>query len=198
MSMKKILAAAAASVMAVSAVSVMASAADFSGEWAVGYADDWITSNESGLPDGLLGAIKLEEDDSITFTATDVEEWGIGVDKKDGWYQTDTNEGAWQKDGSITIKGDELNLEKGDSFCLKICVNKAGDNGDIKWEGTKKAAADANTTDTTSDTNTATSDTATTDTTAKPNPDSGVEGVAAVLGVAVVAAGAMVVAKKRK
>ena len=32
----------------------------------------------------------------------------------------------------------------------------------------------------------------------KPNPDSGVEGVAAVLGVAVVAAGAMVVAKKRK
>ena len=43
-----------------------------------------------------------------------------------------------------------------------------------------------------------TPDTTTPVDTSKPNTDTGVEGVAAVLGVAVVAAGAMVVAKKRK
>lgn len=44
----------------------------------------------------------------------------------------------------------------------------------------------------------ATSTPATSATTTEPNTETGVEGVAAVLGVAVVAAGAMIVAKKRK
>ena len=62
------------------------------------------------------------------------------------------------------------------------------------------AAADDATDDTTADTTT--DDAATTDTTAatgdKTTPDTGVEGVAAVAGLAIVATGAVIVSKKRK
>ena len=62
------------------------------------------------------------------------------------------------------------------------------------------AAADEATDDTTADTTT--DDAATTDTTAatgdKTTPDTGVEGVAAVAGLAIVATGAVIVSKKRK
>ncbi|MGN0597423.1 MAG: hypothetical protein ACI4J1_08880 [Ruminiclostridium sp.] len=57
------------------------------------------------------------------------------------------------------------------------------------------AAADDATADTTADT---TTDTTTTTTGDKTTPDTGVEGVAAVAGLAIVAAGAVIVAKKRK
>ena len=213
MKMKKILAAAAASVVAVSAMSVMASAD--TGAWEVGYVDGWTTSNESGTPTDIgLTLDVLKAADEITLTATDdVTEWGVGVDKADGWYQTDTNEGAWISGGSITLKASDLNFAK-DNFCLKICVNASGDNGKITWE-TKGAGAPAESTpaeSTPAESAPAESapaesapaesapaaSTPAADDTSKGNVNTGVEGVAAVLGVAVVAAGAMVVAKKRK
>lgn len=200
MNMKKILAAASASVLAVSAVSVMAFAAD-GGSYFVGAADGWTTSNESGLPEGLT-MDQLKAHKTITFTATGCDEWGIGVDKTAGWYQTNTDEGAFQKNGSITLNTADLNLEKSD-FCLKICINKATkDDAEVKWEFDAAATTSgATSTATSAATSTATSaatSTATSGTTSKAPVNTGVEGVAAVLGVAVVAAGAMVVAKKRK
>ena len=75
-------------------------------------------------------------------------------------------------------------------------------------EGLDAAAADDTAADTTEDVatddtaDTTTDDAATTDTAAatgdKTTPDTGVEGVAAVAGLAIVAAGAVIVAKKRK
>ncbi len=87
-----------------------------------------------------------------------------------------------------------------ESLAIEFTVEGLGAAADT----TEDVAADDTADTTTDDTaDTTTDDAATTDTTAaatgdKTTPDTGVEGVAAVAGLAIVAAGAVIVAKKRK
>lgn len=234
MSMKKILAAAAASVVAVSAVSTLAFADDFTKTDATGYVDAWTCVNLIGdtvaYDDttakenfGVDTVADLANIESITFTSTaDTGEWTIGYDAVDGWKQGDSaaiggkTEAGFCK-GADTLTISDINWAKGDGMCIKICYNN-GDDCSVTWtvkmkdgagtdtpadstaDNTTSGADDANSTvaDSTATDSTAADSTADTTTSDKGNVNTGVEGVAAVLGVAVVAAGAMVVAKKRK
>ena len=192
MSMKKILACTAASVVAVSAMAVAASA----DEWNAGYVSGWtdkalITDNTD--VSGLFGDADPADVESITFTATGADEWGIGFDSVDGWWQSDSSsdeQAWWDSSKEFTLPVDQIDFSK-DALCFKLCANLSTGEEDlvISWTlNMKEAGADA---DSTADAGEETTGDAT-------NADTGVEGVAAVLGVAAVAAGAMIVAKKRK
>ena len=196
MSMKKILAAASASVLAVSAVSVMASAD--ATKYTVDYVESWTDfkliddADVAGSAATNLGAdIDIKSIKSIKVTAHGVTKWQWGYDAAEGWSQCPDD--APLGDGD-TYTFENINVEK-ENLCVKMGVTTADDGAYFDVEvNTADAEAPAG-----SDPggSTRAADNTTSDAT-KPNPDSGVEGVAAVLGVAVVAAGAMVVAKKRK
>lgn len=195
MSMKKIMACTAASVVA---ASTMAAAA-FAGEINFGYVSGWV-STDWGTKDDIVANLFEGNDpstvESITFTATGADEWGIGYQGVDGWWQTDSNsdeQSWWDSSKEFTLPADQIDIEADNAF-FKVCANLSHEEEDlvVTWtlnmkdgsSTTGEATVDAGSGDA------ATGDTA--------NSDTGVEGVAAVLGVAAVAAGAMIVAKKRK
>lgn len=198
MSMKKILAAASASVLAVSAVSVMASAD--ATKYTVDYVESWTDfklideTDVAGSVAKNLGAdIDVKSIKSITVTSHGVTKWQWGYEAADGWSQCADD--AALGDGD-TYTFENINVEK-EALCVKVGVTTADDGAYFDVEvKTADAETPAESTPA-ADESTPAADNTTSDAT-KPNPDSGVEGVAAVLGVAVVAAGAMVVAKKRK
>ncbi|MCI5579322.1 MAG: hypothetical protein MR364_07490 [Oscillospiraceae bacterium] len=197
MSMKKILAAASASVLAVSAVSVMASAD--ATKYTVDYVESWTDfklvdeKDVAGSVATNLGAdVDLKSVKSITVTSHGVTKWQWGYNNTvDGWSQCPDD--APLGDGD-TYTFENIDVEKED-LCIKMGVTTADDGAYFDVE-VKTADAEAPAESAPAE-STPAADNTTSDAT-KPNPDSGVEGVAAVLGVAVVAAGAMVVAKKRK
>lgn len=205
MSIKKILAASLASVAAVSAMAVVAFA---DGEKAISYTEEWtdVKIIDDAAPDvtALLGDAAPEDVESITFTSQGVTKWCIGANTTGGnWTQTDSGKfsngegGDWYGDGSVvTVPAADIDWTLS-NLCFKLGVNEAtGEDSKITWVVNKKAADAAPADDAATDTATD----AATDTAAptEANSDTGVEGVAAVLGVAAVAAGAMIVAKKRK
>ena len=196
MSMKKILAAASASVLAVSAVSVMASAD--ATKYTVDYVESWTDfkliddADVAGSVATNLGAdTDVKSIKSITVTAHGVTKWQWGYDAAEGWSQCPDD--APLGDGD-TYTFENINVEK-ENLCVKMGVTTADDGAYFDVE-VKTADAEAPAESAPAE-STPAADNTNSDAT-KPNPDSGVEGVAAVLGVAVVAAGAMVVAKKRK
>ena len=197
MSMKKILAAASASVLAVSAVSVMASAD--ATKYTVDYVESWTDfkliddADDAGSAATNLGAdIDIKSIKSITLTAHGVTKWQWGYNNTvDGWSQCPDD--APLGDGD-TYTFENINVEK-ENLCVKMGVTTADDGAYFDVE--VQTAGDEAPAESAPAESTPAADNTTSDAT-KPNPDSGVEGVAAVLGVAVVAAGAMVVAKKRK
>ena len=214
MSIKKIMAAAAASVVAVSAMSVAASAV--STNYTVkGEKDGEVPAN----PGYQLNISQTYEDD---IEISDVARVEVDISSDTGYVGGNLSgnlvEGGWsqQPDFEVTTitgegvetivwePGEELN-----GILLQIYwINPiyAEDGETVEGAGTATISAirlldaDGNDllaapaenppADSTPD--------STPDDTSKPNTNTGVEGVAAVVGVAVVAAGAMVVAKKRK
>ena len=201
MSMKKILAAASASVLAVSAVSVMASAD--ATKYTVDYVESWTDfkliddADVAGSVATNLGAdTDVKSIKSITVTAHGVTKWQWGYDAAEGWSQCPDD--APLGDGD-TYTFENINVEK-ENLCVKLGVTTADDGAYFDVEvktADAEAPAESAPAESAPAESTPAADNTTSDAT-KPNPDSGVEGVAAVLGVAVVAAGAMVVAKKRK
>lgn len=195
MNMKKILAAASASVLAVSAMSAVAFAAkDYTID--VGFQEGWtefkvIDETKGDMAGQIKAAFDVDDPttiESVTFTANDkVTSWVVGYDAAE-WTQTADDElGAGD---SYTCKN--INWEKGDALCIKVGVSASDDDAVITVSVKLKGDAPAESTPAES------TPAESTPAESKPNTDTGVEGVAAVLGVAVVAAGAMVVAKKRK
>lgn len=194
MNIKKILAAAVASVMAVSAmaVSAFAGSGDIPG---AGTADRMFEYKGKDKIAEFLEGNKPEDLESITFKGDGT--FTIAYDKADGtWYQSD--EGAKNE---WTIAASEFNWAKED-MCVKFCAYHSDAGEDpitVTWTFNKKGGA-AETTAAATTTAAAGSEAATT--TAAPsdkgNADTGVEGVAVVASLAVLAAGAIVVAKKRK
>ena len=204
MSMKKIIACTAASVVAASALAVAASAVtitsdavvDGQGSYTFGYVDAWydlklIDDANPGVISGLLGeGVDPADVESITFTTEGDGKWMVCYDGVEGWTQPDDDFFNASKAGDVvTLNASDINWEK-ENLCVKVGINAADEDTGadfvLKWTVNMKDAG----TDAPADTDT------TTDTTT--NVDTGVEGVAAVLGVAAVAAGAMIVAKKRK
>lgn len=90
-------------------------------------------------------------------------------------------------DVKFTVDG----AKSGDKINVTVTIGEAGEGlgGKVSYAVTTEAKVAPASTDTNNSTTTPGGDT---------NTDTGVEGVAAVLGVAAVAAGAMIVAKKRK
>lgn len=179
MSIKRILAAASASVVAVSAMAVVASAY----KWEPGFVEAWTQKEYAEKADfekDVLDGKKLSDIDTITFKSAAGEmKWGIGFEKVGGWWQTDTSEGAWWSgDKEFSIKGSDFNPDK---FYFKFCADAS--EADVAVEVTYTLKAGGSNDDNKGD---------------NSNVDTGVEGVAAVLGVAALAAGAMIVSKKRK
>ena len=213
MKMKKVLAAAAASVLAVSAVSVVASAAtatitssvpgyDLSNKRLAIYGGD----AEEEYDISKVAAIEI----TVTYDDSDGAEW-IG-----GNININTSVGSWQQSDWSNMGTADFDLISGQPYVWKLPVNLAeeedyayvglavyetnvatinidsirlldADGNEVKPEGA--SAPVESTPDSTAPADTDTS---------KPNTNTGVEGIAAVVGVAAVAAGAMVVAKKRK
>lgn len=202
MNMKKILAAASASVLAVSALSVMA----FAGEWEPGKQEQAFKASEfkGDKFKDFFGAeptadqvvtIKFEddgEDSQFTIGVQLNDAWKQGNDGVEDWITATgatvdkdaDDDGYWVGGTTITLPLKNVKLGASDS-CIKIVANTCSAKAKVTW------SVAAGTGDKTDDkTDNKTDD--------KANVDTGVEGIAAVLGVAVVAAGAMVVAKKRK
>lgn len=241
MNMKKILAAATASVLTVGVMSVVASAdmlmqetankGSYSGKYAIdfsGLTEDQIKSidkieayfgADTNYFKGIIGYNSLKK-------ATDAGDIKKGWDGGSEIEVGDANGemgavgkfvreipagdlAAVDEEGKVApfaevqlwwVNGTEYegtNITKDGTVALKAVKLYAGDKvvatfGDEKQEGPEKNAAGDKTDD-----NTQTPGSSDKDDTKDPVP-TGVGGVAAVLGVAVVAAGAMIVAKKRK
>ena len=219
MSMKKILAAAAASVVAVSAMSVVASAA---GKITASFTDDEVIMDNDGNIQFNVSA--MEEFDfldaagvTLIVTAEDPEEWiGGAVAFASDNFDHGANQKNWGSDDSQPFpmtSGEAFTISYGESpFTLDdtyayIAIQAWGNtpvtlnyveildaSGAVLASYGAKPDAAPPADETPSDE----TPNETPDDTSKPNTNTGVEGVAAVVGVAVVAAGAMVVAKKRK
>lgn len=202
MSIKRILAAAAASVVAVSAMAVVASAAITNPNDGTKYVYDAaadlgdkvgdcygvtvsITPAAADLPDGIGGGI-CANNDPFTWT-----EFG-----NDGAGKAITTDGK-----TITLKGDSALFQSdapqiiiegwwGSDFTVDGIVYLDKDGNDLKNAAPAESKPEESKPEE--------SKTEDSKTESKPNVDTGVEGVAAVVGVAAVAAGALVVAKKRK
>ncbi len=193
MNIKKILAATAASVVAVSAMAVVASAAEITVPAnATAWADVEIFADYDALSK-LLDDGKTPEDIETIVLKSDGSAVGIGYHAADAdltWTQpTDSDENAWFTD-TLTLNASDISLTK-DKAYLKAFGNNIEDPAVLTVTFTYKTA-----------------DAAPSDSESKPeesktdapanNVNTGVEGVAAVVGVAAVAAGAMIVSKKRK
>ena len=219
MKMKKVLAAAAASVLAVSAMSVAASAATVTCD----FVDNDYVFNEGAF-------IKFQVSDfedidyldiaavNVVLTATDPEGWfGGAVAFASDVFDWGANQKAYANDGTqaITVaSGEAFNVSYGtcpfdgeESYAV-IAVQSWADDNEVKLDYIEFLDASGNVLKTygakpdaappADETPSDETPSETPDDTSKPNTNTGVEGVAAVVGVAVVAAGAMVVAKKRK
>ena len=210
MNMKKILAAASASVLAVSAMSVVA----FAGEWEPGKQEQSFEATEfkGDKFNDFFGA-EPKADDVVTIKFEDTAEdsqFTIGVQLNDNWKQGNDDpadwvtatgatvdkeaddDGYWPGGTTITLPLKNVKLGAADS-CIKVVANTCGASAKVSWSVAAGAPAGDESTpaeSTPADESKPADD--------KNNVPTGVEGVAAVLGVAAVAAGAMVVAKKRK
>lgn len=184
MSIKKILAASAASIVAVSAMAVVASAAE---------ATVTIPAKADGSWSDIeyKGEAKFKEIfgddyanlDTVTVKSTDGSIFGYGFQSNSEWTQVEADPGVTE----ATISDIKTS---GDDCCIKFFISGLYDPVDVTVSWTTKSAdaapSDSKPEESKTDANTST------------NVNTGVEGVAVVLGVAVVAAGAMIVSKKRK
>lgn len=222
MNMKKILAAASASVLAVSALSASAFAA--SGKITTTIKGGFVESGDIlkiTIQGGDTADSKVPNLDftqvagvnvTISYTKTDAEDWWVGgsvvfASTAAGWKQQDwKNEGAELGKTEVavtsgkaaTIKLDASPFASSDEWA-NIAFQNFSDN-DYCVEAIDFLDKDGKVLATVSgktDDNTQTPGGSDKNDTKDPVP-TGVGGVAAVLGVAVVAAGAMIVAKKRK
>ena len=179
MSIKRILAAAAASVVAVSAMAVVASADGFSSSVTISDSTWWtehiVVDETTGSISDLIGDVDPANIASITFSSD--------IDFQVGYNNT---EGSWtQKETASEQVCDDIDFSE-ERAALKFGISKGdGVEYTINWTVNLKDGGDAAPADSNNNTG-------------ANNVDTGVEGVAAVLGVAAVAAGAMIVAKKRK
>ena len=218
MSIKRILAAASASVVAVSAMAVVASAAEYESTYTIeANASDISFDTEDGgrliqIQVGHVKAVKF----TVEYTTSDgktgyvlignnwssenlVECNGVSVDG--AWNGANivfpegvTEEGTTLKfTGEIADPAGEFETNGADCQIMVIGVNS--DN--IQRALIKEAAGSGDTTPDESKPEESKPEESKPEEN-KPNVDTGVEGVAAVVGVAAVAAGAMIVAKKRK
>lgn len=211
MNMKRILAAAAASVVAVSAMTATVSA------------DQFVNSNNgvNYIVDLLVDGYNALEVYGVTFTISgDFADSGIGGgigfnSDSTGWAQHEWGNADAGKeititeDNKITLLMDAPVFAEsdttGDNPYAQVWISKWWGN-DATVEGveilgaggTVLSAGSAAPADSTPAESESKTDESKTETDTKPNVDTGVEGVAAVVGVAAVAAGALVVAKKRK
>ncbi len=208
MSIKKIIAAALASVMAVSTLAVSA----FAGSLEIPGSDTADRNTEFKGKDAIAEFLEGNDPaniESITFKGTGT--FSIAYDKADGtWYQNnDDAKNEW------TIAASEFNWEKEDQ-CIKFCIYHADATPDpvtVEWtfnlkaaETTAAEAAPEATTaaeaapeaTTAAEAAPAENNNAAAPADDKGNADTGIEGVAVVASLAVLAAGAIVVAKKRK
>lgn len=197
MSIKKILAASAASIVAVSAMAVVASAAKVTVPAnATAWADVEIFADYDALSK-LLDSGKTPEDIETITIKSDGSAIGIGYHAADAaltWVQkTDSDESAWFTD-SMTLNASDISLTK-DKAYLKAFGNNIEDPAEVEVTFTYKSADAAPSDSKTEDSKPEESKT---DANTSTNVNTGVEGVAVVLGVAAVAAGAMIVSKKRK
>lgn len=185
MSIKKIMAACAASVVAVSAMAVVASAAEATvtipakadGSWSdIEYKGEAKFKELFGDDYANLDTVTVKSNDGTVF--------GYGFQSNSEWTQVEAEPGVTE--ATITdIK------TSGDDCCIKFFISGQYDPIDVTVSWTTKAAdaAPAESESKTEESKPAADNT---------NVNTGVEGVAAVLGVAAVAAGAMIVSKKRK
>lgn len=219
MSIKRILAAAAASVVAVSAMAAVASA------------DALLTTTvtESSAPTGNIWEADLSAVDAdilgkvetvvATITSTAFVNGGIGGNtvSAGGWAQSAeqkneaaaTNDWKWEGVGGLVAEEGTLQVQiwwqnaNEDGTASTVTIDKVDllDASGAVLYTFGSAAAPADSTPEESKTEESKTEESKTDdntSTNANNVDTGVEGVAAVLGVAAVAAGAMIVAKKRK
>ncbi|MBD5383819.1 MAG: hypothetical protein HDR72_02315 [Ruminococcaceae bacterium] len=196
MSIKRILAAASASVVAVSAMAVVASAAKVAVPANVenGWKDAEIFNSVASLEAMLDDGKKASDVDTITIK-TDGYKMGIGFHAADAdytWKQATEIEDYYFED-SITLKSDEISLTEEKCYLKIFYEPGTADAGECEVTFTYKEAAPADTTPA----DTTPSETAPADTNTASNVDTGVESLAVVVGAAAVAAGAMIVAKKR-
>ena len=218
MSIKRILAAAAASVVAVSALTVAASADALLSS---------VMTGDSGAPKSNRWKIDTSAVDNetlakgdvvvATVTSTAFVNGGIGADTvNDGWQQNagsensaaGTSEWKWEGiaahgglkisegDGDLQVQlwWQNVNDDGPDSTVTIDKVELLDASGAVLYTFGGGAAAPAEE----SKPEESKTEESKTETENKPNVDTGVEGVAAVVGVAAVAVGALVVAKKRK
>lgn len=233
MSIKKILAAAAASVVAVSAMAISASAAIVDKIEPItldSKSDKMVQYNIALFDMGAINTIQV-------LGTMPTGEWnggggGIGFDTTDGWQQVDFELGkddAYKVDESgnvditVTVDGwtadtakedgllqigwwwgsaDVLNITdiliNGESVMNKELAAAPTDTESKPEESeSKPEESESKPEESESKPEESKPEESKTDET-KPNVDTGVEGIAAVVGVAAVAAGALVVAKKRK
>ncbi len=197
MSIKRILAAASASVVAVSAMAVVASAAKVAvpanpdNAWKDAEIFKDVASLEAMLDDGK----KAADVDTITIK-TDGYKMGIGFHAADAdltWKQATEIEDYYFED-TITLNSTDISLNDEKCYLKIFYAPGTADAGECEVTFTyKEAAAPETPADSTP------SDTTPTDSNnGATNVDTGVESLAVVLGVAAVAAGAMIVSKKRK
>ena len=206
MNMKRILAAAAASVVAVSAMTATVSA------------DQFVNSNNgvNYIVDLLADGYNALEVYGVTFTISgDFAESGIGGgigfnSDSTGWAQHEWGDADAGKeititeDNKITLLMDAPAFAESDTTgenpYAQVWISKWWGN-DATVEGVEVLGAGGtvlsagNAAPAPAESESKTEESKTDE---KPNVDTGVEGVAAVVGVAAVAAGALVVAKKRK
>lgn len=197
MKMKKIFAAAAASVVAASAMSIVASAAGLMSKTGNSSGAESYKLDFTGLTDDQIKSIvKIEADFSLD---SDFANGCIGYNSvaADDWAKKDqdaTASGKWEitfDAGDLAATGDDGSIAPyGEvQFWWVNNIPDTEDEGTITLNSVKYYDASGNEVKAGSSSGS--------DTTKDP-VDTGVEGIAAVFGVAVVAAGAMVVAKKRK
>lgn len=227
MSIKRILAAAAASVVAVSAMSVIASAGtitsgienfkdDGSGNYQIPMTKD--SENVTGVDVTKIASFELtfswSGEDWVggkVITQCDAESWKeIGE-----WSSAPEDEGKKKfapVESGKPFKVDVENAFAADSTYVIFTIQSYGAevnldaikvydaSGAVLWEqGSASAPAESKPEESKpEESKPEESKTEDSKTESKPNVDTGVEGVAAVVGVAAVAAGALVVAKKRK
>lgn len=195
MNVKRILAAASASVVAVSAMAVVASAAKVSvpANPENAWKDQEIFKDTASLEAMLDDGKKASDVDTITIK-TDGYKMGIGYHAADAdltWKQA-TDEGYENLyfEDSITLKSDEISLTDEKCYLKIFYAPGTVDAGECEVTFTYKEAAAAPA-DTASSNTPAANNEAT-------NVNTGVESVAVVVGAAAVALGAMIVSKKRK
>ncbi|MCM1300084.1 MAG: hypothetical protein NC228_11020 [[Eubacterium] siraeum] len=210
MSIKKILAAAVASVMAVSAMAVTAFAADGSADIPdANAADRQVEFKNAAFDSDFVGSVNPEDIESITFKADGDFTLGYHQAGDAAWIAMD-NDDVIKAGTEYTLEASKLNFDTSMDRCVKFCAYYTGsadnypDPITVEWTFNLKAgeaaaneeapateaAAEAPAAENAAAANTAPAD--------KGNADTGVEGVAVVASLAVLAAGAIVVAKKRK